>query len=386
MGLLDALDSHAAQPAGGDEFEYEFHSWGEIFPPFFGDREHSVAARFILNEFPFKTFCASQPYDDPPPQKLAVTFRGPAGVMLRPGERLSPDYTAEEFAAFLSLVTRRRVFVDRLTRVNGLPMEKRVGIYNPRHAQEPQRLREIDPSLLYSLLDNLRRLDRHVGNGFVLALRLYHAAIQMFYSDPEFAYLFLVTCLESISSIVNEGYVPADPDEFADSRWPGLLKLLRQAGVDPKPVLTTLLDGEHFVFQKVAAFVERYLPDEFWTVTEDDAKPSYVFSVIGPGQDGKGEERISRSDSTLQEYEKIDRKELRRTLRNIYNARSSLIHSGIRFPASIVSGHFRLIPVEAMHEILGPTLAGKKHRPDTPPLLTFERLTSLTLVNFLKSN
>jgi hypothetical protein len=83
MGLLEILDFHKKLQSGmkeenGSEVEYQLFSWGEIFPPFMGDREHSDAARFILKEYPFKLFSSSTPYEEIP-QKLCLTFKSPFG-------------------------------------------------------------------------------------------------------------------------------------------------------------------------------------------------------------------------------------------------------------------------------------------------------------------
>ncbi len=79
MGLLNVLDS-TEHKQEGVEIEYRLYSWGEKIPPFLGNREHEIAARFILPEFPFKLFSSSTPYDDPLPQKLCLTFKAPYEV------------------------------------------------------------------------------------------------------------------------------------------------------------------------------------------------------------------------------------------------------------------------------------------------------------------
>ncbi len=384
MGLLAVLDTHK-EGQEGVEIEYRLYSWGEIFPPFLGDREHSTAARFILTQFPFKIFSSSTPYDDPLPQKLCLTFKAPHEVK-KETEHVSisgifAHEIAKEFAAFLSLYTRRRVFAEKQLRYDGLPIEQEGEIYQRSHFQERQRLKEIDPKEIYKLLDNLQALDRNIANGFMLAMRLYHSAIEMMYVDPEFAYLFLVTALETISSVVYKEYKPENEREFLDSRFPGWKKGLTEE--QRVPLKRILLKGENFTFQKLLKFVTENLPEHFWSETQDDAKPERLTSVIGPGPDGKGEERISRADITIQDFEKIEKEDLKRSLRDVYDARSGLVHEGIRFPESIVMGHFRWLPVGVFGEIIPLGNQGKR-KPKIPPLLTFERLISYSMVEFLK--
>jgi hypothetical protein len=73
LGLLDVLDQYEFKKGDSYEVEYRLVSWGEVYPPFLGDREHSLAARFILHDFPFKLFSVSIPYSEIP-QKLCLTF------------------------------------------------------------------------------------------------------------------------------------------------------------------------------------------------------------------------------------------------------------------------------------------------------------------------
>lgn len=383
MGLLAVLDSHKNKQEGV-EIEYRLYSWGEIFPPFLGDREHSTFARFILTEFPFKIFSSSTPYDDPLPQKLCLTFKAPNEVKKETEHThiggIFVHEIAKEFAAFLSLYTRRRVFAEKQLRVDGLPIEQEGEIYQRSHFQERQRLKEFDPKEIYQLLGKLQALDRNIANGFMLAMRLYHSAVEMMYVDPEFAYLFLVTALETISSVVYKDYEPENEKEFLNSRFPGWKEGLTE---EQRTFLKeVLLRNENFTFQKLLKFVAENLPERFWSETQDDAKPEYLTSIIGPGPDGKGEESISRADITIQELEKIEKEDLKKALRAVYSARSSLVHEGVRFPESIVMGYFRYLPAGVLGEITSRGFLDK-WKPQIPPLLTFERIVSYSMVEFL---
>ena len=274
MGLLAVLDTDK-KGQEGVEIEYRLYAWGEIFPPFLSDREHSTVARFILTQFPFKLFSSSTPYDDLLPQKLCLTFRPPHEIK-KDNEHIHisgifAHEIAKEFAAFLSLYTRRRVFADRQLRVGGLPIEQEGEIYRRSHFQERQRLKEIARKEIYQLLDNLQAMDRNVANGFILAMRFYHSAIEMMYIEPEFAYLFLVTALETISSVVYRDYQPEDEEEFLDSRFPGWKEgLTENKRASLKEVL---LKNENFTFQKLRRFVTENLPVQYWSEAQDDAKP-----------------------------------------------------------------------------------------------------------------
>lgn len=388
MGLLTALDFYKCSQAGIEEksmeVEYRLHSWGEIYPPFIGNHEHSIEARFILRDPPFKLFSSSTPYDDPLPQKLCLTFKAPYENKKTTNPShitigYFPDEIAKEFAAFLSLVTRRRIFVDRQIRQEGLPIEQKVKLYEQIHFQERQRLKEIEPQEIYQLLNNLHAMDRSIANSFVLAMRLYHSAIEMMYTEPEFSYLFLILCMEAISSVVKKDYVPENTEEILNSRFPGWSKINSLLAEQKMEMEDILLKSMYFTFQKLREFVTENIPERFWSEEEDDAKPDYLTCMIKPGTDGSGQEYISRSDITIQDWEMIEKTSLKKVLRDIYDARSSLVHEGIRLPASITVGHFRDIPTEAFQEIMS------SYR-KIPPLLTFERLVSYSMVEYLMSS
>jgi len=393
MGLLATLDLHkqvkSDEAAGAyPGVEYRLISWGEIYPPFLGDREHSIAARYILRDFPFKLFSVSTPYSRVP-QSLALTFRAPYEVKKESdASRVSgifADEIAKEFAALLSLITRRRVFAVRQTRYDGLPLEQDSELYQRAHYQEGQRLKEIKPDEIYRLLWNLQAMQRPTANAFVLAMRLYHSAVEMIYTEPEFSYLFLVTCLETISSAVYKEYKPSDEgdrptelEEFLNSRFPRWDKLFVPLTPENRSRLVeVLLHEERFVFRKMLKFVTDNVPEIFFDETEDDAKPDYLTSILKIGPDDLGKEEISHSDITIRQWERIEKADLKRTLRNIYDARSGLVHEGIRLPESIVMGHFRSVPPRAVAEMTQLPLP-------LPPLMTFERLVSYSMVEFLR--
>lgn len=398
MGLLEALDFFKQSQIGmtGEciELEYQLHSWGEIYPPFIGDREHSIAARYILTEFPFKLFSSSTPYDDPLPQKLCLTFKAPYEVRsdsknFHSAAIYDDEEIAKEFAAFLSLVTRRRVFVNKGTRYEGLPIEKEVDIYQHAHFQEKQRLKEIKPREIYQLLYNLQAMKRKIANSFILAMRLYHSAIEMMYLEPEFSYLFLVMSLEAISSVVyeKEDVMPSDVgnghselDRFLDSTYSSWRKHCDISTPElKKQVIKMLLNSAYFTRLKISKFVSENVPDRFWIETTDDGKPDYLTSVF----ESSGQERISHSDPTISYLEKIKKENLIQVIQDIYKARSNLIHAGIQLPASIVVGHFRTIPINALEEIIQTTYKGETKVTSIPPLITFERLVSYSMVEFL---
>ena len=57
------------------------------------------------------------------------------------------------------------------------------------------------------------------------------------------------------------------------------------------------------------------------------------------------------SDKSIHDFEKINRNNLKKTLDRVYDARSKLVHEGVRLPSSIVIGHFTKVPGEALDEM-----------------------------------
>ena len=386
-GLLGALDFHQRPNSGeAEEVECQLYSWGEVYSVLCGDRGHSTEDRHILRNLPFKLFSSSIP-EGPLPQKLCLTFRAPLETRHK-GHLVGnfPHEIAKEFTAFLSLITRRRIFVAKKTRSDDLPMEEEVEPYQHSHFQEKQRDKMIKPKEIKQLLDKLQSMDEHIANGFILGMRLYHSATEMMYTEPEFSYLFLISSLEAISSTVFRDWEPQKRD-FLDKVFPGWIELEKalSSQEQKEKLRKLLLTNERFTRRKIVCFVEKYAPERFYSETEDDAKPHYLTVMYERGSNGLGRRYIDNSFTSLQKWERIERKDLESVLKKIYEARSQLIHNGIRLPESIVIGHFPRVKAEAMAELTERITKYKgKISLKIPPLLTFERLVSYSLVEFLR--
>ncbi len=313
-------------------------------------------------------FSSSIP-EGPLPQKLCLTFRAPLETRQK-GHLVGnfPHEIAKEFTAFLSLITRRRIFVAKKTRSDGLPMEEEVEPYQHSHFQEKQRPKMIKPKKIKQLLDKLQAMDEHIANGFILGMQLYHSATEMMYTEPEFSYLFLISSLEAISSTVFRDWEPNKRD-FLDKRFPGWIELEKalSSQEQKEKLQKLLLTNERFTRQKIVRFVEKYGPGRFYNETEDYAKPAHS--------------PVSLKD--WKDWEKIEKKDLESVLKKVYKARSQLIHNGIRLPESIVMGHFRWVKAEVIEELMD-RITKYKTWMEIPTLLTFERLVSYSLVEFLR--
>ncbi len=142
-----------------------------------------------------------------------------------------------------------------------------------------------------------------------------------------------------------------------------------------------LLTTAYFTRRKLSKFISENVPERFWIETKDDGKPDYLTSVF----ESSGQERISHSNNTISYLEKIKKENLTQVIQDIYKARSNLIHKGIRLPAIIEVGLFRILPIDAIGEIVQTQHEGQtKFHLSIPPLITFERLVSCSMVEFLR--
>jgi hypothetical protein len=233
-------------------------------------------------------------------------------------------------------------------------------------------------------------MNRRLAESFMLAIRLYHSAIEQMYTEPEFAYVFLVMSIEAISSIFYENDEMIDKDdqnlleEYLDSRYRGWKELCDISTSENRlKVIDMLLTNAYFSLRKFRQFVIDNLPSKFWEEEVDDAKADYLTRIIVASSEEVGKEEFSRSDKKIWDYEKIDPIRLKRTLDHIYGARSKLVHEGVRLPPTIVLGNNKFIPIEAFIQVMA-----KKNNNlielDIPPLITFERLVSYSLTYFLQ--
>lgn len=71
------------------------------------------------------------------------------------------------------------------------------------------------------------------------------------YTEPDFAYLLLITALEAIASVVYKDYKPENEERYLNSRYHGWKKL--SDTLLPELQLTLkefIMKNEQFIFQK----------------------------------------------------------------------------------------------------------------------------------------
>ena len=115
-----------------------------------------------------------------------------------------------------------------------------------------------------------------------------------------------------------------------------------------------ILRAEHFVSQKFRAFVEEFLPEEFWEPKDElHGDATFAFTIKKP--------------------------DLRRFLRKAYDARSAFAHTGAPFPAHVEVGIGDHVRVMALAE----RMALGSSTGYVPAFIWFERLTHFVLREYL---
>lgn len=373
-------------------------SWGELQVRNTGSAQGEDGQIVILDEYPFRLSAERVASDDDLPQRLTLTFRVTNWTRAyRSNVLLSStfaDEAAAEFTAFLSLVTRRRI----LAFVRGaVPDDKARSTEDQARlplgaaTQRNQGPRIVEPADIYRCLENLRTIDRKIARGFVLASRLYHAAVGMMYEEPELSYVLLVMCLEAISSAAYRGWRPElegeNEEGILDKEFPGW-RVIPETGEQSRRLraflhrhLENLLKNRPVSFQKLLRFVREYIPDEYWSESADDARPTSIAETLPFHLYRTSGESVPYD---LRNLERLPRDNLEEGLRAVWQRRNELVHGAKRFPESIVFGLSRLLRVETAVQMaaLSETENGQPKLP-IPSLLGFERLVSYTMLAYL---
>lgn len=379
------------------DVEYRLLSWGRLKDTIAEEPKGPGYSQVIWSGTLFQMIDLA-PGDADLPQKIAISFRAPMLPRAKSRSFQTLDFyvdeIAREFAALLSLITRRRVFPSGLIRFEGQPCDWQEWSHSRDYPQEAQQDLELSKSDIETGLRQLFGLGEDRARPFLLACSLYHSAVRLMFTEPEFAYLFLVISLEAISSTLYRNWRPPDAggsptplEEVLDSQFPGWTSIAGKSKSRREQLKTILSQNTYFTFQKLRKFVNTYISDEFFRSVKDSARPIKATKSWQEGIE-------SGSDIMLDDWEIIPRKRLNSVLRAIYTARSQMVHEGIRMSRSIVVGLGSSIPREITDRIMLQNFEAQlaKEVPqaplvqlDVPPLLTFERLVSDCLCGYLRS-
>ncbi len=255
---------------------------------------------------------------------------------------------ADELLALAALFFRRRFKLGPIVRMGDNP------------CLLPVRRGWIDQALiaggsnLGELLEALKlaeALDDSYHQRFILAVRLYHRAVQVIEEQPDMAYLNLVSAIEVLCQEVDVGEITLSD---IDGELAACIDSVADADLRGK-ITDRIIKRERFIRRRFVKFILDNLEESFWTRSE---RP---------------------------QHGRVDSEQLPALLNRIYDQRSRTLHNGEPFPASILSPPLQGAEIDVA---LGVIVGEKKWEPGDfiPYPHFFERLVNHVLRTFLKKN
>ena len=352
--------------------EYHFLSWRELYDKSIltADRHHSSAGEWVLlGDHHFYTVTVtSRPYYALP-QHLCLSFdcftKTQTTTLAPPLQGASTvsgppiDEVVFEFITLLSVFAREPLYPLGVRRMDNRP------ITIPYHYTPPPRATGATPPPpiginspdFQSILKGIAQATEATRNAALAASRLYYAALSLVGFDPAGAYVSLVCAMECLAGplYAGETFPFNEVQKFKPLKetLEGIAKL-----PDADPLVETLkqqlLASEYFLFQKFKRLITEHLSESFWTIPDELYPHNSIFPTI-------------------------QKSNLAGCLRDIYDARSSYVHSGRPFPPYIEFGLRDRSPAEAAMSIM--ELRGKDRY--LPPFSWFERVVHLVIVEYL---
>ncbi len=338
-----------------------------------------LRARIVL-------YVVSQPTDSYPQELLLrvpatlVTEEQPAGATdPRVSKMFSPHREiADDLAALLTVLLRRLITVHshvRTTPTEPVPSASglqdypqpiasvRPGVTWRRRplgvlttADGQQELDDsasapvaVDVNWLSSVLAALPSMD--AANTIVACARLYSEGMQLIEERPEMAYQMFIAAAETLAGEALKAYSPTD-DEKVRAKGKVYDRAI-QLGLDESAARELAIVATHgmsWTSKKFQRCLQQYTDDRLWQ--KDD-----LFITIEPFLPKKSD--------------------FKRVLGDIYHSRSSALHAGRSFPASVGVGTSAWVPIDAM-------VAAFSGERQLPPVTWFERVVQLALVSYLE--
>lgn len=255
---------------------------------------------------------------------------------------------AGEFIYFASLFLRRKLIQKAIVRENDRPImhSSDRGLLDPFLIEGKSNLKDLDNGFT-----SLMKLKSEFHLRTALSAKLYHQAILILESYPEFSYLNLISAIEVLSNTLTS-------NDYSIENY-HVFELTKQI-VDQE--LRAKIENEFLKKglkqRKFVAFILKYIDASFWK-NEKPKEP--------------GEIRIKPD-------------EIERLLKKVYDARSKLLHDGEPFIPTI-SGSLYAKDGE-MPIGLGLSVGEKKwdQKEFLPNLHFFERLVRHVILEFIKKN
>lgn len=364
LGLIQPAESIKSIP-----IEYHLLSWRELYDKSIitTDRYSSHAAQWVIQgekQF-YRVTVVSRPYYTLP-QELCLSFdcfmqeieaTGPGGHVRE--EWLPYEQVALEFSILLSVFAREPVVLLGLRREGDRPIvDKPHKIYPLKvdRASTPTPF-GINSSEFVAVITGLAQASTDLAQAIIGAAKFYHAGLSLIGFDPSVVYMSFVSAIECLSGYqYKKREFDFDTVPKFERATTILARINELAGTDTAvaELKQELIRSEHFLRQKFVLFLAEYVPNDFWDVPDELHRHGNVFPPI-----------------TRDNFE--------RCLREIYDARSTYLHGGLPYPEYVDFGLRQKSPV-----LLSQLMELKGKLKFIPPLAWFERLTHLTIVEYMR--
>jgi hypothetical protein len=190
------------------------------------------------------------------------------------------------------------------------------------------------------------------ANTIVACARLYSEGMQLIEERPEMAYQMFIAAAETLASEALKDYSPTD-DEKVKAKEKVFDKAI-QLGLKEDAARELAIVATHgmgWTSKKFQRCLRQYTDDRLWQ--RDD-----LFITLEPFLPKKAD--------------------FERALSDIYHSRSSALHTGRSFPATVGVGTSALVPIDAV-------VAAFSGDRLLPPVTWFERVVQLALVSYIEA-
>lgn len=201
---------------------------------------------------------------------------------------------ADELISLISLALGRWMELGSSVRFNNQPQRETT---DKSALSLPFRENQVNLGDASEFLELLSKMPEPQHQSFILAARLYHLSISLIESQPDIAYINLVSCIESLLS---DTIVESKIESF-DSKLASLITQISDLKLREE-IENRILKREKFIKRRFIKFMTVYSKD-FW---QSENRP---------------------------EFGRIEENDFPRLLGLIYDARSSFLHTGKPFPA-----------------------------------------------------
>jgi hypothetical protein len=370
----------------GKTVEYRLACSGELFNsvPKVWDHQKEAICRMLLRS-PFELFVTSNPFNDYP-QELALRFSlreitetvvGKENGFKVLNSFLPDRDVVEDLCSVLTLLSRRLIVPIFKTREKSAETLEAFGSFAEDYPTPVLPLRSfsswrprpatvitsfngsevelnappavgVDPAGLRRILVALPTAN--CATAIMNACRFYQTALELIESRPDIAYQLLISTVETLAGVAPNKYEPGEAEMVKYKTC--VFERAKAFTLDDSQATRLAIDacrGERWIKKNFVKFLVDY--GRTASIRENDPL-YYPIAHLYPAE---------------ADFEPV--------LKDIYDARSSNLHSGDKFPTGIGLGTSAMMPMREMAPLL-------VNPPPLPPVIWFERVVSAAARKF----